>query len=95
MSGPGLYWPRKNIKRYDLENLIEARLGDGFGPIDETECDVAVIAGMGGALIRNILAGYPERQKGAVNCCCNPTMPQKPFADGFMKTVLVSRVKSW
>lgn len=61
-SGP-LLAAQKNIKRYDLENLIEARLGDGFGPIDETECDVAVIAGMGGALIRNILAGYPEKAK--------------------------------
>jgi tRNA (adenine22-N1)-methyltransferase len=45
-----------NIKRYGLEKLIETRLGNGLEPIMLDECDVVVIAGMGGSLIRDILS---------------------------------------
>lgn len=44
-----------NIKRVQLENNIETRLGNGLEPILHEECDVIVIAGMGGILIKKIL----------------------------------------
>ena len=51
-----------NIKRYGLGEFIETRLGNGLEPITLDECDVVVIAGMGGSLI----TGYSLlfRQKG-------------------------------
>ncbi len=54
---------RKNIAKHGLESRIETRLGDGLGPICEPECDVVVIAGMGGPLIRRILAESSEKAK--------------------------------
>lgn len=45
-----------NIKRYGLEQFIETRLGNGLESITLDECDVIVIAGMGGSLIRDILS---------------------------------------
>ncbi len=44
-----------NIRRVQLENNIETRLGSGLEPILHEECDVIVIAGMGGNLIKKIL----------------------------------------
>lgn len=50
-----------NIKRYGLEKKIETRLGDGLEPISPLECDVIVVAGMGGSLIREILSASVEK----------------------------------
>ncbi len=52
-----------NIKKFGLEGNIETRLGDGLNPIDDSECDVIVIAGMGGPLIRKILSDSFEKAK--------------------------------
>jgi tRNA (adenine22-N1)-methyltransferase len=46
---------KKNIKRESLEDRIECRLGGGLTTIKEGEVNAAVIAGMGGNLIRDIL----------------------------------------
>ena len=51
----------ENIKKHKLENSIETRLGNGLQPISLFECDVIVIAGMGGQLIRDILAASLEK----------------------------------
>lgn len=45
-----------NISRYGLQDVIETRLGDGLEPIGIEECEIIVIAGMGGPLIRKILS---------------------------------------
>ena len=50
-----------NIRKRGLDNKIELRLGNGLGPILPEECDVVVIAGMGGQLIRDILLSAPEK----------------------------------
>lgn len=50
-----------NIRKHKLENKIELRLGNGLEPILPEECDVIVIAGMGGQLIRDILAASPGK----------------------------------
>ncbi len=51
---------RKNISDAGLDDRIETRLGDGLKILRADEVDVICIAGMGGALIAEILsAGVP------------------------------------
>jgi len=45
----------RNIKDYGLEGRIETRLSDGFNKFIEGEAQTAVIAGMGGMLIKDII----------------------------------------
>jgi len=45
----------ENILSFGLDDRIELRLGDGLEPLREGEAEVIVIAGMGGALIRDLL----------------------------------------
>lgn len=63
-SGP-IRMAQANIGRHGLQDVIETRLGDGLEPIDIEECDVIVIAGMGGPLIRRILSDAPEKAQRA------------------------------
>lgn len=44
-----------HIKESHLEDQIETRLSDGFSALRENEADIAVIAGMGGELMKSIL----------------------------------------
>lgn len=44
-----------NIKNYSLENRIKCRLGGGLTTIKKNEVEAAIIAGMGGNLIRDII----------------------------------------
>lgn len=53
-SGP-LEQARKNLLRFGLEDRVELRLSDGLSAVGEGETDCAVIAGMGGELIADIL----------------------------------------
>jgi len=53
-AGP-LAAARKNITQRGYQDRIELRLGDGLKVIKAGECDSAVIAGMGGYLIREII----------------------------------------
>ena len=46
---------KENIRFYGLGNKISARLGDGLFPVEPEEVDCAVIAGMGGMLMIDIL----------------------------------------
>jgi len=50
-----------NVAAEGLSDKIELRLGSGFLPISPGECDTAVISGMGGMLISNILEKGPDR----------------------------------
>lgn len=54
-EGP-LTFARENILKYNLENKIEVRLTDGLKSFKPGEIDTAIIAGMGGALITEILS---------------------------------------
>lgn len=45
----------KNINRHDLHDKIETRVGAGLSPLNNSEADVIVIAGMGGVLISEII----------------------------------------
>ena len=45
----------RTVKKYNMEDKIEVRLGEGLSTISKTEADVIIIAGMGGELISSIL----------------------------------------
>lgn len=45
----------KNIKKYDVENMVRARLSDGLDAVLPGEADDIVAAGMGGLLIAEII----------------------------------------
>lgn len=51
----------KNIKKHGLEKNIETRLGNGLEPVLPEECDVVIVAGMGGNLIKDILSSSYEK----------------------------------
>lgn len=53
----------KNIRKYELQDVIDTRLGYGLDPIMEAESDVIVIAGMGGILIKEIMERGMEKAK--------------------------------
>ncbi len=46
---------RSNIARFGVEDKVETRLSDGFAAFSPGEVDVAIIAGMGGDTIAEIL----------------------------------------
>ena len=46
---------KKNIKEHNILRGIEIRLGSGFETLNENEVNVAIIAGMGGNLIADII----------------------------------------
>ena len=58
-AGP-LEAARKNVKNTEIEDKIDLRLGDGLKTIESGEVDVICIAGMGGALMCDILNASPE-----------------------------------
>ncbi|MCG0274741.1 MAG: class I SAM-dependent methyltransferase [Thermosediminibacteraceae bacterium] len=51
---------RDNVKRVGLEEFIEVRLGYGLVPIKPGEVEIAVIAGLGGETIWNIIEKSPD-----------------------------------
>lgn len=59
-EGP-LMHAQKNIQNEKLENKIETRIGAGLIPIKINEINGAVIAGMGGKMIRKILEENIEK----------------------------------
>ena len=61
-----------NIKKYGLEERIEARLGYGLNPIMREELDTVVIAGMGGMLIKEILERDIEKAEAAKKLVLQP-----------------------
>jgi len=63
---------RQNIKNYNMEALVETRLGYGLEPIKDTAVDIIIIAGMGGMLIRDIISGEIEIAKKAARLILQP-----------------------
>lgn len=55
---------KKNIQDYNLGNKIQTRLGGGLTTVKPDEVEAAVIAGMGGNLIRDILEDSKKVFKG-------------------------------
>ena len=70
-SGP-LDAAKKNIAAAGLSDFIEVRLGDGLKVLREGEVDTICIAGMGGALIVEILKDSPEILKSVQQLILQP-----------------------
>lgn len=70
-SGP-ISKARENIRKHGLEESIETRIGSGLKPIRADECDVIIIAGMGGLLIREILNEDMEKARNATSIILQP-----------------------
>jgi len=54
---------RGNVLKYGLSKIIELRQGAGLCPIEPGECEQIIIAGMGGALIADIIEDDIEKAK--------------------------------
>ena len=46
---------KNNVRRYDLQDIIELRLGEGLSALSPGETETIIIAGMGGVLIGDII----------------------------------------
>lgn len=54
---------RENVKKYELTDKVELRIGSGLEPIEKGECELIIIAGMGGKLIGDIIEDNLEKAK--------------------------------
>lgn len=70
-DGP-LIKAKSNISIYNMMNRIECRLGGGLSVLKPGEVDSAIIAGMGGYLIRDILNDDKEIVKGLKTLILQP-----------------------
>jgi tRNA (adenine22-N1)-methyltransferase len=70
-SGP-LARAAANITEANLTERIQARLGNGFDPLDANEADTAVIAGMGGMNIIGILERGGEKAESCKKIILQP-----------------------
>ncbi len=72
---------RKNISAAKLDDVIEVRLGDGLQVLSAGEVDTICIAGMGGALIKQILDDAPEVVNSARQLILQPMNDTKKIRD--------------
>ncbi len=70
-SGP-LIIATQNISKEGMEDRVEPRLSNGFENIQPGEADVAVIAGMGGRLICDILGAAQAHMQAGVGLVLSP-----------------------
>ncbi len=68
---------KKNVAKSKLNGKIELRLGSGLMPFSLNEVDVFVIAGMGGALISDIIASDYLKAKNAKFLILQPMQQQE------------------
>ncbi len=81
-EGP-IRFAKENIKNAGLEALIEVRQGSGLEAISDDEVDTAVIAGMGGELIAEILKNIP---RGIKNLFLQPMTMKSECRKGIHKS---------
>jgi len=75
---------RENIEKYRLSDRIELRMGNGLEPIGENECDVFIIAGMGGIVISGILEASADQARKAKALVLQPA-----YYDEFLREFLL------
>lgn len=54
---------KNNVKKYNLQHIIELRLGEGLSALYPKEVETIIIAGMGGVLIGDIIEENIETAK--------------------------------
>ncbi|MCR4443234.1 MAG: class I SAM-dependent methyltransferase [Peptococcaceae bacterium] len=62
----------RNVRACLPAGAVDLRLGDGLNPLQPGEVDVVIIAGMGGAAMREILAQAPEAAEGLTRLILQP-----------------------
>lgn len=67
----------RNLKEYKITNGIETRLGSGLEPLKQGEVDIAIIAGMGGNLISEIIEASMNIAKGLEYMILQPAQHQE------------------
>lgn len=82
---------QENITRFELSDNIQTRLSDGLKEVRPDEVDDVVIAGMGGELIRDILAAAPWVKDAEKNLVLQPMTHHDDlirwlYANGFALT---------
>ncbi|MFW5437912.1 tRNA (adenine(22)-N(1))-methyltransferase [Paenibacillus apiarius] len=65
---------RRQVKGARMEQIVEARHGDGLSVVKEGEVDCVTIAGMGGSLIVNILSADPKKLEGVARLILQPNV---------------------
>lgn len=65
---------KNQIEKYNLQNKIKAKLGNGLEVIEGEAVDTIVIAGMGGPLIAQILEDGKERLKSVSRLILQPNI---------------------
>lgn len=70
-QGP-VHIARENISAYRMEDKIQIRLSDGFAALEEREAVCAVIAGMGGQLMADILRAGNSHMKNGIHLVLQP-----------------------
>lgn len=75
ISGKSLEKARELADSKGLLSRLSFRKGDGLSVLKENEADAAIISGMGGELIANILNANKKKAPGALILSCN-TMAQ-------------------
>jgi len=63
---------RRNVQACLTAGKVDLRLGDGLTPLRPGEVDVVIIAGLGGAAIREILSQAPEVAEGLKRLILQP-----------------------
>lgn len=61
-----------NIKSYGMEKIIDVRLSNGFDKLNVGEADCAIIAGMGGDLMVNILSKAKAHMEAGIHLVLQP-----------------------
>ncbi len=73
-----------NVKKHGYDSLIELRLGEGTEPIEKNECELVIIAGMGGKLIGDIIENDIEKAK-TFKFLLQPMNAQKELRERLIK----------
>ena len=71
ISGPSLSKARKLVEAKRLGHCVSLRVGDGLGVLEVGEADAAVIAGMGGELIADMLCKGRDKAPDTLVLSCH------------------------